>query len=79
MKQAEVLQQRLRARNLRAVIITRKVKGKTLYLVQMGPLTGAKAAEDTAKRIKTLEKINPKVVKLEPKTTGANKIRRPSR
>ena len=79
MKQAEVLQQRLRARNLRAVINTRKTGDKTRYLVQVGPLTGAKAAEDAANRIKTLEKITPKVVKLAPKTTGADNVRRPSR
>ncbi|MBU4447591.1 MAG: protein kinase [Proteobacteria bacterium] len=79
MKQAEVLQQRLRAKHLRAVIKTRKTGSKTLYQVRVGPLTGAKAAEDAANRIKTLEKINPKVVKLAPKTAGTNKIRRPSR
>ena len=45
----------------------------------MGPLTGAKAAEDAANRIKTQEKITPKVVKLAPKTAGANNVRRPSR
>ena len=79
LKQAEVLQQRLRAQHLRAVIITRKSGGKTLYQVQVGPLTGAKAAEDAASRIKTQEKLTPKVVKLASKTAGANNLRRPSR
>lgn len=79
MKQAEILQQRLRAKHLRAVINTRKTGDKTRYLVQVGPLTGAKAAEDAANRIKTQEKITPKVVKLAPKTTGTNNVRRPSR
>jgi serine/threonine protein kinase len=79
MKQAEVLQQRLRAKNLRAVINTRKTGGKTLYQVRVGPLTGVKAAEDAANRIKAQEKITPKVVKLAPKTAGANNLRRPSR
>ncbi|MDP1761892.1 MAG: SPOR domain-containing protein, partial [Deltaproteobacteria bacterium] len=79
MKQAEILQQRLRAKHLRAVINTRKTGDKTRYLVQVGPLTGAKAAEDAANRIKTQEKITPKVVKLAPKTAGTNNVRRPSR
>lgn len=79
MKHAEALQQRLRAKNLRAVINTRKTGGKTLYQVRVGPLTGAKAAEDAANRIKAQEKITPKVVKLAPKTAGANNLRRPSR
>jgi len=79
LKQAEVLQQRLRAGRLQAVIITRKTGGKTLYQVQVGPLTGAKAAEDAAGRIKTQEKITPKMVKLAPKTAGTNNARRQSR
>jgi hypothetical protein len=79
MKQAEVLQQRLRAGRLRAAIVTRKVGDKLQYQVQVGPLTGAKAAEDAANRIKTQEKITPKVVKLAPKTTAANNVKRPSR
>ena len=78
MKQAEALQQRLRAKHLRAVVITRKVGGKTQYQVQMGPLTGAKAAEDASNRLKQ-EKLTPKVTKLPPKTAGANNVRRPSR
>jgi eukaryotic-like serine/threonine-protein kinase len=79
LKQAEVLQERLRAGRLRAVIITRKTGGKTLYQVQVGPLTGAKATEDAAGRIKTLGKITPKVVKLAPPTAGAHNARRQSR
>ena len=79
MKQAEVLQQRLRAKQFKAAIITRQVGGKPQYQVQVGPLTGARAAEDAASRIKTQEKITPKVVKLAPKTANANNVRRPSR
>ncbi len=63
-KPAQALQRRLRAQHLRAVIIIRKTSGKTLYQVRVGPLTGAKAAEDAAARIKAQEKITPKVVKL---------------
>jgi cell division septation protein DedD len=77
-KQAEALQKRLRAQHLRAVIIARKTKGKTLYQVQVGPVTGAKAAEDAAGRIKAQEKITPKVVKLASKTVGAHN-KRPAR
>jgi len=78
MKQAEALQQRLRAKRLRAAVITRKVGGKTQYQVQVGPLTGAKALEDASKSLKQ-EKLIPKVTKLPPKTAGANNVRRPSR
>ncbi|MDO9070267.1 MAG: SPOR domain-containing protein, partial [Deltaproteobacteria bacterium] len=79
MKQAEALQQRLRAKNQRAVVKIQKAGDKFQYQVRVGPFTGAKAAEDAANRIKTLEKITPKVVKLAPKTTGTNNVRRPSR
>ena len=79
MKQAEALQQRLRAKHVGAVVKIQKAGDKLQYQVRVGPLTGAKAAEDTAKRIKTQEKITPKIVKLAPKTTGANNVRRPSR
>jgi len=79
MKQAEALQQRLRAKNQRAVVKIQKAGDKIQYQVRVGPLTGAKAAEDAASRIKSLEKITPKVVKLAPKTAGTNKVRRPSR
>ena len=79
MKQAEVLQQRLRAKNQKAVVKIQKAGNKIQYQVRVGPFTGAKAAEDAANRIKTQEKITPKVVKLAPKTAGANKVRRPSR
>ena len=79
MKQAEALQQRLRAKHIGAVVKIQKAGDKLRYQVRVGPLTGAKAAEDTAKRIKTQEKITPKVVKLAPKTAGANNVRRPSR
>ena len=79
MKQAEALQQRLRAKNQRAVVKIQKAGDKIHYQVRVGPLTGAKAAEDAANRIKTQEKITPKVVKLASKNAGANNVRRPSR
>jgi len=79
MQQAEALQQRLRAKNQRAVVKIQKAGDKMQYQVRVGPFTGAKAAEDAANRIKTLEKITPKVVKLVSKTAGTNNVRRPSR
>jgi serine/threonine protein kinase len=79
MKQAEALQQRLRAKNQRAVVKIQKAGDKIQYQVRVGPFTGAKAAEDAANRIKTQEKITPKVVKLAPKTATTNNVRRPSR
>jgi cell division septation protein DedD len=79
MKQAEALQQRLRAKNQKAVVKIQKAGDKLHYQVRVGPITGAKAAEDAANRIKTQEKITPNVVKLAPKTAGTNNVRRPSR
>jgi eukaryotic-like serine/threonine-protein kinase len=79
LKQAEALQQRLRAKHLRATVLIQKTGGKLQYQVRVGPITGAKAAEDAAKRLKTEEKLTPKVVKLPQKTAGANNVRRPSR
>jgi cell division septation protein DedD len=78
-KPAEDLQKRLRAAHFKAAVVTRKVKDKTRYQVQVGPLTGAKAAEDAARRIKTQEKLMPKVMKLPPKNGNANHLKRPSR
>jgi eukaryotic-like serine/threonine-protein kinase len=79
MKQAEALQQRLRAKKIQAVVIKRKTGDKTIYLVQVGPITGAKTAADTASNIKSQVKITPKVVKMAPRAGGANPVRRPSR
>ena len=79
MKQAEALQQRLRAKHIGAIVKIQKTGDKIRYQVRVGPLTGAKAAEDTAKRIKTQEKITPKIVKLAPKNAGSHNVRRPSR
>jgi serine/threonine-protein kinase len=79
LKQAGVLQQRLRGNHIRAIIIKHNTQGKTLYQVQVGPLTGAKSAEDTAARIKSQEKITSKIVKLSPRSADANHGRRPSR
>jgi cell division protein FtsN len=61
------------------VVKIQKSGNKLHYQVRVGPLTGVKAAEDAANRIKTLEKITPKVVKLASKNANTNKTRRPSR
>jgi eukaryotic-like serine/threonine-protein kinase len=77
-KQAEALQQRLRTKKFPALIIKQNTGGKILYQVRVGPLTGAKAAEDAANRLKSQEKISPKVVKLAPRTSSAKPTRKPS-
>jgi cell division protein FtsN len=79
MKQAEALQQRLWAKQQRAVVKIQKAGDKLQYQVRVGPFTSAKAAEDAANRIKAQEKLTPKVLKLDPKTTGADNVRRQSR
>jgi eukaryotic-like serine/threonine-protein kinase len=79
MKQAEALQQRLRAKHISAVVKIQKAGDKLRYQVRVGPLNSAKAAEDVAKRLKTQEKLSPNVVKLPPKTASTTKVRRPSR
>ena len=78
MKQAEGIQQRLRAKHIGAVVKIQKAGDKIRYQVRVGPFTSAKAAEDAANRLKQ-EKLTPKVVKLPPKTAGTNNVRRPSR
>jgi len=82
-KQAQALLTRLQARNYRARIVRRTTAGKTLYQVQVGPITGAKAAEDAARNIQEQEKITPKVTKMTTskatKKTGAALSGRPAR
>ena len=67
-KQAQALLKKLKARNYRAKIVSRTTDGKTLYQVQVGPVTGAKAAEDQARALKEQEKITPRVMKIADKT-----------
>jgi cell division septation protein DedD len=69
-KQAQVLLKRLQARNYRARIVRRTSGGKTLYQVQVGPLTNAQAAEEAARHIQEQENITPKVMKIANKATG---------
>jgi cell division septation protein DedD len=84
-KQAQALAQRLKARKYRAKVVSRTTGGKTLYQVQVGPVTGVKAAEELAGNLKAQEKITPKVVKMAnktsskpPKKSGAPLSRRPA-
>jgi cell division septation protein DedD len=67
-KQAQTLLQKLKRDNFKAVIVPRTAAGKTQYLVQLGPVTGAMAAEYLANRLKSQEKITPKIVKMTTKT-----------
>ncbi|HEY9074201.1 MAG TPA: SPOR domain-containing protein, partial [Desulfobaccales bacterium] len=68
-KQAKALQQKLKKDNHKAKIVSRTGGGKTLYQVQIGPVIGSQAAEDLAQRLKSQEKITPRVVKMSSKPT----------
>jgi cell division septation protein DedD len=67
-KQAQALQQKLIKDKFKAKIVSRTSGGKTQYQVQIGPVTGAKAAEDLSQRLKSKEKITPRVMKMADKT-----------
>jgi cell division septation protein DedD len=67
-KQAQALALRLRKGHFKARIVPGTSRGKTHYQVQIGPITGAKAAEEMAQRLKSKEKLNPRVVKMAEKT-----------
>ncbi|MCL4500630.1 MAG: SPOR domain-containing protein, partial [Deltaproteobacteria bacterium] len=67
-KQAQALLQKLKKDNFKATLASRSTGGKTQYLVQLGPVTGPKAAEDLARRLKSQEKITPRIVKMAAKT-----------
>jgi len=78
-KQAQALAQKLKARNLRAKTVVSKTAGKSLYQVQVGPISGAQAAEETARSIKTQEKITPKVMKVANRAHKSTTARRQAR
>jgi hypothetical protein len=69
-KQAQALQQSLKKGKINAKIVSQSRDGKTLYQVQIGPVTGSQAAEDLAQRVKTQGKITPRIVKMTAKTTS---------
>jgi cell division septation protein DedD len=66
-QQAKALQQRLRQSHTKTKIVSRTGGGKTLYQVQLGPVIGSQAAEDLAQRLKSQEKLTPRVVKMSSK------------
>ncbi len=67
-KQAQTLVQKLKKDNFKAKIVSHTTNGKTQYQVQLGPVTGTKAAEDLARRLKSQEKITPRIVNMTAKT-----------
>jgi hypothetical protein len=50
-----------------------------LYQVQVGPITGVKASEEAAAKIKAQEKIAPKMVKMTQKPSNPPKPRKPAK
>ncbi len=62
--QATKLKQRLKTRNYSAKVVKKTTGKKTVYQVQVGPVTGAKPAEEMARRLKTQEHLTPKVQKM---------------
>jgi serine/threonine-protein kinase len=71
LEQAKALAQRLKGKKYQAQVTKMTVKGKTTYLVRLGPFTEKKKAEETAKRLKTQEHLNPRVAQLQPKPAPA--------
>lgn len=67
-KQAQTLVQKLKKDNFKAKIVSQTSNGKTQYQVQLGPVTGTKAAEDLARRLKSQEKITPRIINMTAKT-----------
>jgi len=67
-KQAQALLQKLKKDNFKAKIVSRTTNGKTQYQVQLGPVIGTKAAEDLARRLKSQEKVTPRIINMTAKT-----------
>ncbi|MFI5329637.1 MAG: SPOR domain-containing protein, partial [Desulfobaccales bacterium] len=80
-KPAQALLQKLKKDNFKATLASRAAGGKTQYVVQLGPVTGIKAAEDLARRLKSQEKITPRIVKMtaKPKPTKPTKPTKPAK
>ncbi len=72
---ARALVQRLGKDHIKARVVTQSRGGQTLYQVQVGPVTGAKAAEDLARRLQTKERITPRIMKMTAKTVNDNAAR----
>ncbi|MGB7912326.1 MAG: protein kinase [Desulfobaccales bacterium] len=73
--QARALVQRLGKDHIKARVVSRSSGGRTLYQVQVGPVTGAKAADDLARRLQTQERITPRIMKMTAKTVNDNAAR----
>jgi hypothetical protein len=69
--QATKLKQRLKTRNYSAKVVKKTTGKKTVYQVQVGPVTGAKPAEEMARRLKTQEHLTPKVQKMAARTANS--------
>jgi eukaryotic-like serine/threonine-protein kinase len=77
--QARTLYKRLKAHNFPARLVKKTTGGKTVYVVQVGPVTGTKPAEELARRLKTQEKLSPKIQKLASAKTANAGSRRQTR
>jgi eukaryotic-like serine/threonine-protein kinase len=66
--QARALVERLGKDHIKARLVSRSHAGQTLYQVQVGPVTGSKAAADLARRLQTEERITPRIMKMTAKT-----------
>ncbi|MGA8141280.1 MAG: SPOR domain-containing protein, partial [Desulfobaccales bacterium] len=73
--QARALVQRLGKDHIKARVVSHGRGGRTLYQVQVGPVTGAKAAADLARRLQTQERITPRIMKMTAKTVNDNAAR----
>lgn len=76
LNRSRALSRRLQSKKYRPRVITIKVKGKTRYVVRLGPFTDKKTAEATIKRLQTREHLQPRLVVLKPKTAPAKAARR---
>ncbi|MDP3182175.1 MAG: protein kinase [Desulfobaccales bacterium] len=76
--QARHLNQRLRAKKYNSQVVKKTSGGKTMFQVQLGPITGNKQAAEIARRLKTQEKIAPKVQKIAARSAGNPPSRRPA-
>jgi cell division septation protein DedD len=77
--QARSLNQRLRAKKYNSQVVKKTGGKKTMYQVQLGPLVSNKQAEELARRLKTQEKLTPKVQKVAAQTADSPAPRRPAR
>lgn len=75
-KHALALRNRLKAHDIAAKAVRTSPGGKTVYQVRVGPVTGKKAADEVARRIKEHEGISAKVVEVSPAPSTPSTLRR---